>query len=123
MIELLKGFPENVVAVACSGHVTKGDYDSVLVPRVEVVLAKHKKARLYYQVEHDFAGIDPSAVWEDLKVGMEHLTQWERVAIVTDVGWIGTTVKVFSFLISGEVRVFPVAAEAKARDWLAGASS
>ena len=31
MIELLKGFPDNVVALACHGHVSREDYDKVLV--------------------------------------------------------------------------------------------
>jgi hypothetical protein len=28
-------------------------------------------------------------VREDFKFGMEHITRWERVAVVTDVEWIG----------------------------------
>ena len=32
MIELLKGFPDNVTAFALHGHVTKADYDTVLIP-------------------------------------------------------------------------------------------
>ena len=49
----------------------------------------------------DFAGIDPGAMWEDFKVGMEHFTHWERVAVVTDVEWIKHTVRFFSFLMPG----------------------
>jgi hypothetical protein len=33
MIELLRGFPDNVVAISCRGEVTKADYDTVLLPR------------------------------------------------------------------------------------------
>ena len=35
MIELLKGFPDNVAAFALHGHVTKDDYDRVLIPDFE----------------------------------------------------------------------------------------
>lgn len=35
MIELLKGFPDNVAAFAYHGHVTKADYDQVLIPDFE----------------------------------------------------------------------------------------
>jgi hypothetical protein len=35
-----------------------------------------------------FSGIDAGAVWEDFRVGMEHLSRWERMAVVTDVEWL-----------------------------------
>ena len=97
MIEQLKDFPDNVVAFVCRGHVTKHDYDTVLVPAVMQALRNHEKLRLYYETAADFFGIDPGAVWEDIKVGMEHLTRWERMAVVTDVEWIKNTIKAFGF--------------------------
>ena len=73
MIEHLSNFPDAVAAFLCKGRVTKANYDSVLVPAVEKALEKHQKVRLYYETAADFAGIDPGAMWEDFKVGMEHL--------------------------------------------------
>lgn len=118
MIEALKGFPDNVVAVACHGQVTKHDYETMLVPAVQEALGRHDKVRVYYRIGPDFAGIDPGAIWEDLKVGIGHLPQWERIAVVTDVDWIGHAIRAFSFLVHGEVRVFPVAEASTARDWI-----
>ncbi len=85
MIVQLSDFPGNVVAFVCKGRVTKADYDVVLVPAVRDALVTHEKVRLYYETGADFAGIDPGAAWEDFKVGMEHLSRWERIAVVTDV--------------------------------------
>jgi hypothetical protein len=51
-------------------------------------LKNHEKLRLYYETAADFSGIDPGAVWEDIKVGMEYFTRWERMAVVTDIEWI-----------------------------------
>src|SRR5271154_5189474 len=84
MIQQLTGFPPNVVAFACHGHVTAADYDTVLVPAVVNTLRTHDKVRLYYETGADFA-LDPGAAWEDFKVGMEHFTRWERVAVVTNI--------------------------------------
>jgi hypothetical protein len=75
MIKHLKDFPDNVVAFVCRGHVTKRDYDTVMVPAVMQALKNHEKLRLYYETAADFSGIDPGAVWEDIKVGMEHFTR------------------------------------------------
>jgi SpoIIAA-like len=118
MIELLKGFPDNVVAVSCRGEVTRNDYDKVLVPAVEKALTAHEKVRLYYEAGPAFAGIDAAAAWEDFKVGMEHFTRWERVAVVTDVDWIKLTMRIFSFLMPGDMRVFPTSDAADARAWI-----
>jgi hypothetical protein len=35
---------------------------------------------------------------------MEHVRHWERIALVTNVDWIGAAMKVFSFLMPGDVR-------------------
>ncbi len=118
MIETLPDFPDNVVAVACSGQVTRKDYETVLVPYVESTLGRHEKVRLFYRIGSDFEGIDPGAVWEDFKVGMGHLTRWERIAIVTDIDWISHTMKAFSFLIPGEMRIFGAAEAQAARTWI-----
>ena len=120
MIELLRDVPDNVVAVVCKGRVTKADYDTVLVPAVDEALEKHGKLRLYYETASDFGGIDPGAVWEDFKTGMEHLTRWERIAVVTDVDWIRHTMQFFSFMMPGEMQTFPLAQAEQARMWIAG---
>jgi SpoIIAA-like len=118
MIEQLEGFPSNVVAFICKGRVTKADYEAVLVPAVLNALGNHSKGRLYYETDTDFAGIDPGAVWEDFKVSMEHLTRWERVAVVTDVAWIKHSVRFFSFLLPGATRLFSRSEAAQAREWI-----
>ena len=88
MIEILKNFPDNVIALSCEGQVTKEDYDGILVPAILKALKRHDKIRLLYKTSANFTGYDPGALWEDLKIGVEHPTRWERVAVVTDVDWI-----------------------------------
>lgn len=118
MIEHLMNFPDNVLAFVCKGRVTKGDYDAVLVPAVMNALKRQDKVRLYYETAADFDGIDPGAIWEDFKVGMEHLTRWERVAVVTDVEWIKQAMRFFSFLMPGAMKSFSTSEAAQARAWI-----
>jgi len=121
MIERLSGFPDNVLAFVCKGRVTKADYDTVLVPAVLEALKTHDKVRLYYQIDADFSDIEPGAMWEDFKVGMEHLTRWERIALVSDVEWIKQMMRLFSFMLPGGMKVFPLSEAAKAKAWIAAA--
>jgi hypothetical protein len=118
MIEQLKNFPANVLAFVCRGQVTKEDYETVLVPAVIDALKKYDKVRLYYETADDFSGIDPSAVWADFRVGMEHFTRWERVAVVTDVDWIKHTMQFFSFMMPAQMKIFPLSEAAEARAWI-----
>jgi SpoIIAA-like len=118
MIKILEDFPDNVVAVSAIGRVTREDYEAVLIPRVEAAAKRHPKIRCYYEIGADFAGMEPGAVWEDFRVGVEYWTRWERVAAVTDVAWIAHVVNTFRFLIPGQVRVFPTKDMEAARTWV-----
>ena len=108
MIKLLSGFPDEVVAVACEGRVTRKDYDDVLVPAVTAALRDHAQVRLYYEITPQFSGIEAGAMWEDFRVGMEHLARWERIAVVTEVDWIHHTINAFRFLLPGRIPSFPL---------------
>ena len=106
MIERITDLPDQVLGLKASGEVTADDYKQVLVPALEEKLGQHRKVRLLYVIGDGFTGYTGGAAWEDAKVGMKHLTAFERVAIVTDVDWIGNMVKAFGFVMPGEVRVF-----------------
>jgi hypothetical protein len=119
MIEILRDFPEAVVALSATGRVTRQDYETVLIPKVQEALARHDRIRCYYELGAGLSGFDGAAVWEDFKLGIGHLTRWERVAVVTDVEWIRLAVNFFRFLVPGETKVFPTAQAAEARRWIA----
>jgi hypothetical protein len=118
MIERATGFPDNVLAFVCKGRVTQADYDNVLVPAVTEALKSHDKLSIYYEVAADFGGFDFGAMWADTRVGLAHLSHWQKIAVVTDVDWIGHAVAMFGFMMPAEVRVFALADAAKARDWI-----
>lgn len=118
MIKTLEGFPDSVVALAAEGHVTRKDYDEVVIPRVNETLGRHGKVRVYYELGESFTGIDAEAAWEDIKIGFEHLSRWERMAVVTDVRWIRMALNAFRFAIPGKLRVFDTSHADQARTWI-----
>ena len=118
MIEVLRDFPANVVAFRGTGRITRQDYETVVIPAVTAAFQRNKAIRLYYEFAPDFEGLDPGAMWEDFKVGVEHFTHWERIAIVTDMDWISNALKVFAFLMPGEIRHFPLSDADQARAWI-----
>ena len=114
MIEIVDGLPQNVVGFAVSGRLTMDDCREVLVPAVEKSLKRHENIRLYYELNSRF----PGASWDDLDLGLEHLARCERVAIVTDIGWVRLTVKALRFLIPSEIRVFATIRAEEGREWI-----
>ena len=118
MIEVLEGFPGKVLAFVGKGHVTSSDYETVLIPAVEQALKEPGKVRLYYQINSDFSGMEPGAMWDDFKVGMGHILRWERIAVVSDVDWIRNAVRAFRFVMPGMVKVYRLDEATKAREWI-----
>jgi hypothetical protein len=119
MIEVLPDFHDSVIGLRCTDHITREDYEAVLIPTLNAAFREHKTLRAYCEIA-SFSGISPGALWDDVRVGMEYLAHWERVAIVTDIDWISHTTKLFAFLFPGEVRIFPLSDAPKAREWIVG---
>jgi hypothetical protein len=114
MLELIEGLPKNVVGIAASGKVTMRDCHEVLVPAIAKSLKWHDKIRLYYELNSRF----PGSAWDDLDLGLEHASCCERVAIVTDIGWVRLTVKAVRFSIPAKIRVFSTEQAEEGRAWI-----
>ena len=118
MISFLPNLPDNVIGIAASGQVEAKDYEYVLMPAVEAALQRHPKLRLLYRLGSDFEGFTPGAMWDDMKLGIGHLDRWEKIAVVTDVGWIAGGVRLFSFAMPCPVKVFAGNESAAAEAWI-----
>lgn len=111
MLEPIEGLSGNTVGFTAKGNVTAEDYETVLIPAVEEALKSHKKIRLLYHLGDEFKRFEAGAMWDDAKVGLTHITEWEKIAIVTDVNWIQQAGKIFGLAIEtkavpGDVKVF-----------------
>jgi hypothetical protein len=118
MLEIIQGMPENVVAISASGKVTGDDYDNVLIPLIEEKLKMHAQIRMLYVLGPDFSGFTAGAMWDDAKVGIKHLTAFEKVALVSDVNWIVNAAKFFAFIIPCPVKVFSNDQLSEAKVWI-----
>ncbi|MGB9801678.1 MAG: STAS/SEC14 domain-containing protein, partial [Arcobacter sp.] len=56
------------------------------------------------------------AAWDDLKIGLKHGNQFEKIAIITGKSWIKIGSKITSWFIQGEVKNFEN--ELEAFEWL-----
>jgi len=118
MIEIISGFPDNVIGFTAKGKVTAKEYESVVIPLVEEKLKKHPKISVFYHLGNEFSGVEAEAVREDWKLGRRHLAAWEKGAVVTDINWIRGAVRLFGLMMPGEVKVFSNDQLDEARAWI-----
>ena len=118
MVKKLPDLPDDVLGFTAIGRVTAIDYAFIIIPAVEAMFSRQRKVRLLYHLGADFSGIEAAAVWADVRLGMKHLTGWERIAVISDVGWIRWAVILFGLAMPGRVRVFRNRDLAEAKRWI-----
>jgi hypothetical protein len=119
MIQIMNDLPDNVLGVSGEGKIRGADYESVLVPAIEEKLETNKKLRMLYHLGSAFTGFDLSAMLDDAKMGMKHLSAWDRIALVSDHEMINAFAKFFGHMISCELRIFKNNELSEAKKWVA----
>jgi len=118
MIKIMNDLPENVVGISAEGKITGTDYETVLIPALEEKLKANKKIRVLYQLGNNFTGFDMSAMFDDAKIGLKHLSAWDRIALVSDHEMINSVAKFFGHLMTCELRIFKNDELETAKKWL-----
>jgi hypothetical protein len=118
MLKIMTDLPDNVLCVSAEGKITGSDYETVLIPAVEEKLKANKKIRMLYHLGNNFTGFDLNAMLDDAKMGMKHLSAWERVAFVSDHELINTFAKFFGYMLSCELRIFKNSDLEVAKKWI-----
>ncbi len=112
--------PDNVLAFRAVGKIEKSDYDTVLEPAVETMIADKGELRFVYVLGDEFDSYTMGATWEDTKLGIGHVSKWRRIAIVTNHDWVRHLVGMFGWMVPGEIKTFPVDEENPAIEWAGG---
>lgn len=106
MIERLQDLPPGIDGVRARGTLTSDDYERVLLPILDEARSQGRRIRLLYWFGPDFHGFTAGAAWEDARLGLRHLRLFERCAIVSDVGWIRASSRLFGAMMPCPVSVF-----------------
>ncbi len=118
MIEEISGLPEATLGFIISGDVTGKDYDTILTPAIDKAIERYDHVKLLVQAGPGFEGYSLDAMWDDTKLGLQHWNGFERVAVVTDVGWSKIGVKAMAFLMPCPVQLFAMGELDVAKRWL-----
>jgi hypothetical protein len=118
VIKELNDLPAGVVGFEVAGTLKAEDYRDVILPALERAAAGGEVR--FVIVIPEFHGMSGGAMWQDLKVGVEHLRAWKRIALVTDIEWMKQMTTLFGWMTPGEVRQFSLAQRDEAIAWAAG---
>ncbi|BBD79994.1 STAS/SEC14 domain-containing protein [Aerosticca soli] len=118
MIEQMSDLPAGALGFRAHGQVTADDFKNVIMPDIEAAFALYPKLRVLFELGPDFTGFDPGAVWDEINLRVRHISGLERLAVVTDIGWLRPVARLIDLALPGEVRVFPHAELDQARRWV-----
>lgn len=117
MIQELSDMPAGVIGFEAGGKLQAEDYRDVVLPALERA-ASTGEVR-FVIVIRDFHGMSGGALWQDLKMGFEHLRAWKRTALVTDIEWMSRLTDLFGWMTPGETKTFSLAQRDEAVKWAA----
>lgn len=117
MIQVKEPQAKNIVNVTIQDKVTKEEIDAIAL-RIRQTLTQYDKVRMYLEIP-DFEGYSLKGFFEDLKQTGKHLNDFEKVAVVTDEGWIGKLGNISDLVISADVKYFNFREIETARKWIA----
>lgn len=116
-LQLSEVIGSNVITIHVIGKLEKADYEQ-FIPELERLIQQHGKLRVLFDMK-SFHGWEVSAAWEDLKLGMKHFNDIERLAMVGEERWQhGMAIFIKPFTMAA-VRYFDTPDQAQAKEWLA----
>lgn len=114
----VKNMYDDVVALQLHGKIKKQDYEEV-IPILKDRIEEFGSINFYCELI-DLEGIEPKAIWEDVKFDVEHAHDFNKIAIVGDQKWTEWMTKFSSPFTSAKVEYFDNTEKDKAMDWVEG---
>lgn len=120
MVEILDDFPADVAAFRATGNVTGSDYDNVINPEVARVYKANGKMNFLYQIDTPLSNFSSGAWFKDAVLGFVYLTEWKKIAIISENGGVKSFTNIFGKVMSGKFRGFKPDEFESAKDWVSG---
>jgi hypothetical protein len=118
MIAEIKGLPNNVAAFRVTGHVTKKNYDDVILPVVANVKSHHPHFNFLMVIETDIKNYTIGAWADDFLMSLINITRFHRMALVSESGFVDWLTYVVNAFAPGEYKTFHLKEEQEAVKWV-----
>lgn len=118
MIETMTDVPSEIDGVRAGGVLTRDQYDDVVLPLLQDAERTGRRMRILCEIEDDYAGITPAALWEDLRLGVRAIGHFAAFAVVTDIPWMRAACRLAAYAVPYPLRVFGTDERNDAVAWL-----
>lgn len=118
MVEISPHSQGNVLILKATEKLTDADYRNVLIPNLETIIRKYGKARFLLDLDDDFRGWEPAAMWDDARFGVAHRNDFEKLGVVGGPRWIEWGLRLATVFVSGEVKCFSPGERGQALNWI-----
>jgi hypothetical protein len=106
-----------VVEITVEGSITNKDLENT-INGLHSGFDQDGKTRVIEIIRH-FTGMELSALWTDIRLGLPLAQKVERVAVVADQAWIRQLAELGRLFTKAELKVFAPDELARARAWIA----
>lgn len=106
-----------VVEITVEGTLTNHELEET-IKSLQAGFDHEGKTRILEIIQH-FTGMEPSALWTDIRLGVPLAQKVDRVAVVADQTWIRRMAELGGLFTRAELKVFAPAELAEARSWIA----
>ncbi len=118
MLSPIENLPPYVFGVKASGEVTADDLKNVLLPGLESLTKRYNEIYYILVLETEVENFTAGAWLQDAFAGLKHITQWKKMAIVTDQKAVENFTDVFSYVAPGEAKGFTLEQLQEAIAWV-----
>lgn len=120
MLKFLDNLPQNTVGLEVNGEVTKDEYDSIVVPKMEQLANQQGEINYIVVLKSGITSFTTGVWWDDFKMAVKHYSKWNKIAVVTDQQLVENVTNIFGFVFPGQHRVFKLNELDEAITWASG---
>jgi calcineurin-like phosphoesterase family protein len=118
MLSPIENLPSHVFGVKATGNVDADDLKTVLLPGLEKLVQQYQEIYYLLVLDTKVENFTAGAWLQDALAGVKHLTQWKKMAIVTNQKTVENFTDAFSYISPGEAKGFSLDELDEAIAWL-----
>ncbi|GAB2981477.1 hypothetical protein GCM10027049_16920 [Mucilaginibacter puniceus] len=118
MLQFINDLPDDVVGIHAVGEVTKDDYNNVLIPKIDNLAKRQGEIKYLLVLDTDISNFTLAAWWKDLVMGLKHITEWKKIAVVSNQKGVEWFTDAFKYLIPGTSKGFALNELDEAVAWI-----
>lgn len=118
MITQIAGLAGNTVGFTLTGDIIKEDYDNIIFPAVKKAKEAGGDINLLLVINTDLSRFTMGAWMKDALLGLQNLTRFNRVAVVSDSHMVKNMTSMANMVVPGEYKYFMHTEENEAKVWI-----